>query len=408
MALRSRYPVQDLDRSAILESIRTLGPISRADLARSLSLRPSSVTEIARQLIADGIITEVGQGSSDGGRPPTLLDINRVSNYAVSCTVEPRGITAALVRWDCAILSRASRAVTATGGPAELEAAILSTMEEALGSADVPSGRVRGISVGISALVDPAANEAVFSSTLTAARHFRLDRLEERFGRPVYMDDIAYLMALGERWFIYPNEERPLVFLLVASGTCGAVIEPWAPPGAPRFASEFGHMVVDASGPLCGCGKRGCLEAFVSEPAILATASRLLGNHREPPATIGEIADLARAGNAVAERIIETVAEHLQMAVANLANVFAPALIVLGGTVVDTWGDLLMSDIQDRLPHHLMEYLQPRVSVVASRVGPDVPLLGGAARVMQACFSSPREATTGLAPTERQVAPAAG
>ena len=389
MGVTGRNQIQDLERIAILEEIRSRGPVSRAHVARTLRLRPSSVTEFVRELIAEGIVQEVGQGGSNGGRPPVLLDINRVGNYAAAVTIEPRGVRAALVRWDGAILCRSSRPVSASSEPKAIRDAVLAATEEVLTSCDAPFSRVRGIGVGISALVDPTANEAVFSSTFSSARNFRLDAVAERFGRPVYMEDIAYLMALGERWFAYPSDKRPLVFLLIASGTCGAVIEPWAPANAPRFAAEFGHMVVDANGPVCGCGKRGCLEALVSEPAILATAGRLLGSQFDGPISLADIAALARAGNPMALSIIAAAGEHIGMATANLANIFAPALIVLGGAVADSWGDLLASEVRAHVQEHLMDYLQPRVDVVLSRLGPDAPFVGSAACVMQAFFAAP-------------------
>ena len=388
--MRPRYQIQDIERAAVLDEIRSRGPLSRAELARSLCLRPSSVTDFVRRFITQGIVQEIGQGGSNGGRPPVLLDINRVSNYAAAVTVEPRGVRAALVRWDGAILCRASRPMSANSDPGMIQAAVLSATEEVLTSCDAPFSRVRGIGVGVAALVDPAANEAVFSSTFPAARRFRLDGLAERFGKPVYMEDIAYLMALGERWFAYPNEERPLVFLLIASGTCGAVIEPWAPAGASRFAAEFGHMVMDARGPLCGCGKRGCLEAFVSETAILSTAARQLGSRFEGAISLADLANLAEGGNALARGIISAAAEHIGVATANLANVFAPALIVLGGAVADAWGDLLVSKVRAHVRTHLIDHLQPRVDIALSKLGPDAPLVGSAARVLQAFFAAPR------------------
>jgi N-acetylglucosamine repressor len=383
-----RNQIQDLERIAILGEIRSHGPVSRAHLARSLRLRPSSVTEFVRDLLSEGVIEEVGQGGSNGGRPPVMLGINRVGNYAVGVTVEPRGISAGLVRWDGAILRHAYRAVSATSGPTDLQGASLDAVDEVLAAGGVPLDRVRGVGIGVSALVDPLANEAVFSSTFPAARSFRLDGLAERLGKPIYLEDIAYLMALGERWFVYPNEERPLVFMTVASGTCGAVIEPWAAPGSPRFAAEFGHMVVDRNGPLCGCGRRGCLEALVSEDAIMATAGRLLGV--DAPRTLDDLATLTRGGNAVAESMVNAAAEHIGVATANLANIFAPALVVLGGAVVDSWGELLVSRVRAHVAAHLIEYLQPRVDVVASKLGADGPLLGSAARVLQAFFAAPQ------------------
>lgn len=396
-----RQQIPDLERATVLSRIRSSGPISRADLARCLGLRPSSVTEFVRELMAKGIIIEVGQGGSNGGRPPVLLDIDRANNYALGITVEPRGISAAVVRWDGTIVSRCSSGpLNDTGDANALEKYIAHIADEVLTAAAVPFSRVRGIGVGMSALVDPATNKAIISSTMPAAPGFRSQSLAEHYGKPVYLEDIAYLMALGERWFIYPNDKRPLVFVLISSGTCGAVLEPWAPSGGWRFAAEFGHMVVDVNGPLCGCGKRGCLESFVSETALLATANRLLGIDRETPLSLDNIAALADSGNAIAQRIIAAAAEQLGVAIANLANIFAPALIILGGSVVDAWDSRLLPQARLHVQAHLMEYLQNRVEILPSRLGPDAPLLGSAARVLEAFFAAPRLSLVQSRPAE--------
>jgi predicted NBD/HSP70 family sugar kinase len=386
-----RHQIPELERAAVLSAIRSLGPVSRAELARSLALRPSSVTEFVRQLIGEGIVTEVGQGGSNGGRPPVLLDIDRTGNYAISVTLEPRGIRAAVVRWDGTIISRATTsAVSVTSTAAALEAAAIIAADEAVAAANIDSARLRGIGVGVSAMVDPSANEVLFSSTFATAGGFRLDGLAQHFGKPVHVEDIAYLMALGERWFVYPEDDRPLVFLLISSGTCGAVLEPWAPVGATRFAAEFGHMVVDPNGALCGCGRRGCLESSLSEMALLATANRLLTPSMGRPLTLADVAALVREGGAVARRIVDDAALQLGTAVANLASIFAPALFVIGGSVIEAWGDWLLPGPGSPLHSQVMDGLRGRVEIVPSRLGDDAPLLGSAARVLEAFFAAPQ------------------
>ncbi|MHB0878106.1 MAG: ROK family transcriptional regulator [Anaerolineae bacterium] len=386
-----RHQIPQWERAAVLSAIRSLGPVSRAELARSLDLRPSSVTEFVRGLISEGIVTEVGQGGSNGGRPPVLLDIDRQGNYAVGVTIEPRAIRAAVVRWDGTIISRAtSSAASIFSTAAALEAAAIIVADEAVAAANVDAARVRGIGVGISAMVDPSANEVLFSSTFAAAGRFRLDGLAQHFGKPVHVEDIAYLMALGERWFVYPNDDRPLVFMLISSGTCGAVLEPWAPVGSMRFAAEFGHMVVDANGALCGCGRRGCLESSLSEIALVATANRLLAATGPQPLTLADVAALVRQGNPVAQRIVDAAAQQLGVAVANLASIFAPALFVIGGSVIEAWGQWLLPGPDSEVHSQVMDYLRGRVEIVPSRLGEDAPLLGSAARVLEAFFAAPQ------------------
>ena len=375
----------------MLSAVRSLGPVSRAELARYLGLRPSSVTGFVRGLIGEGIVTEVGQGGSNGGRPPVMLDIDRRDNYAIGVTLEPRGITAAVVRWDGAIISRVCSSVVSTASTAAaLESAAIAVAKEAVAAANVDSARVRGIGVGVSAMVDPSANEVLFSSTFSTAGRFRLDGLAEHFGKPVHVEDIAYLMALGERWFVYPKDDRPLVFMLISSGTCGAVLEPWAPVGSMRFAAEFGHMVVDANGALCGCGRRGCLESSLSEIALVATANRLLAPSAPGPLSLADVGAMVRAGNQVAQRIVAVAAQQLGIAVANLASIFAPALFVIGGSVIEAWGEWLLPGPDSGVLSQVMDYLRGRVEIVPSRLGENAPLLGSAARVLEAFFAAPQ------------------
>ena len=384
----SRLRVPARHRAAILTAIREYGPISRADLSRVLSLRPSSITSQARDLLAQGLIDEVGPGNSSTGRPPVLLDIARRDNYAVGIVLEPNGISAALVQWDGAIVCRSPIVPVRPNVPAvDLEQQAIEAAERVLCEGGVLRERVHGIGVGVSALVDTSANEAVFSSTFSQVRRFRFDALAESTGRPVYLEDIAYLMALGERWFVYPNDRRPLVFLLVSRGTCGAVLAPAGAPELPRFAAEFGHMVVSPNGPLCGCGKRGCLEALLSESALLGTAQRLLPAPSNGPLTLASLAALAEAGNQIAASIIETAGEFLGLALANIASVFAPALIVVGGSVAEGWGRWLLPTGRAAAHDHLLDSLRDRVEVLPSRLGGDAALVGCAARVMDAVFS---------------------
>ena len=296
-----------------------------------------------------------------------------------------------MVRWDGTIISRATSShVSVTSSAASLEAAAIIVADEAVAAANVNSARLRGIGVGISAMVDPSANEVLFSSTFATAGGFRLDGLAQHFGKPVHVEDIAYLMALGERWFVYPEDDRPLVFMLISSGTCGAVLEPWAPVGGTRFAAEFGHMVVDANGALCGCGRRGCLESSLSEIALLVTANRLLAPPPDRPLTLADVAALRREGNSAARRIIDAAAHQLGTAVSNLASIFAPALFVIGGSVIEAWGEWLLPGPDAELRAQVMDFLRGRVEIVPSRLGEDAPLLGSAARVLEAFFAAPQ------------------
>lgn len=384
-----RHHIPELEKAAVLRAIHADGPISRAELARRLNLRPSSVTGFVRQLMGEGLVIEVGEGdpSANGGRPPMLLDVDRANNFALGITIEPRGVSAAVVRWDGTALPRSYRPASAASKARDLMDAAIAAGDEAVAGACLPPERLRGIGVGVSALVDPTANEAVFSSTFSFANGFRLDALAEHFGKPVYVEDVAYLLALGERWFVHPPDNRPLILLYASSGVCGAVLAPGAEPGRPRFAAEFGHMVIDVDGPLCGCGNNGCLEAFAGESSLLARARAELGLSDEAPLSLQDLAVMARRGDEAALRVIAFAGRYLGIATANLVSVFAPALVVVAGSLMDAWEPLLLPELRAGVRAHAMSELLERVEIVPSRLGEDGALIGGAARVMQSAFS---------------------
>src|SRR5947208_8088126 len=161
--------------------------------------------------------------------------------------------------------------------------------------------------------------------------------LEKIFGVPVAMENEADAAALGEAgWGSGRNKSR-LIYVTVGTGIgAGIILEGHVYRGVDQAHPEVGHHVIDASGPLCTCGFRGCWEALATGPAMAEwfQSKVLAGRRTAGDLTAKEIFRLAKEGDGLAQEAVTREAYYLGLGLANLINLFVPEVIVLGGSVM--------------------------------------------------------------------------
>jgi glucokinase len=180
--------------------------------------------------------------------------------------------------------------------------------------------------------------------------------VSEALGRPAVVDNDATAGALAEWWFgsgrtgsAGGGPVRDLVYLTISTGVGGGlVLDGRVYRGAAGNAGELGHLTVDWRGRQCGCGRRGCLEAYASGTSIAARAREALAAGDEASSlralervTARDVAEAAAAGDPLAGRIWDETTEILGSAIANILDVFNPELVVLGGGVTRAGAQLL-------------------------------------------------------------------
>jgi glucokinase len=151
-------------------------------------------------------------------------------------------------------------------------------------------------------------------------------------------------------------------------------------------AAELGHTVIDMNGPVCGCGTRGCLEAYASGPAI--TAMGLKAVVQGATTRIGEmvnydlnritpqvIFEAARAGDAIAKDIYEQAGFYIGVAVSNIIIAVGPQKVVIGGGVSQA-GDLLLDPIRKTVAERVNVTSIEQVQIVRAELGPNAGLIG--------------------------------
>ena len=215
--------------------------------------------------------------------------------------------------------------------------------------------------------------------------------LAAEFGASVRVDNDANAAALGEYRFGAGRGSDSLLYITVSTGVGGGwVLNGRVWRGHEGLAGEIGHTVVDPQGPLCLCGKRGCVERLVSGPYMaqdLAAVRQSQGagaQAGEGDAALArsitgkEVARLAAAGDADARRILQRSAWALGVGIGNAANLINPQLVVLGGGVTKSgaawWQGVRQSVQETTLP-------EVHTAVVPAQLGDDAPLWGAVGMV---------------------------
>lgn len=219
--------------------------------------------------------------------------------------------------------------------------------------------------------------------------------LEEEFGVPAGVDNDANVAALGEHRFGAGQGYDSLFYITVSTGVGGGWIlngQPWR--GSEGMAGEIGHMVVDPNGPVCLCGKRGCVERLASGPYMAQDVREVLRNepqrHRERTGEIlrelvGDnlelitgkvVSEAAAAGDNLAQEILYRASWALGVGIGNVANLINPQRFVLGGGVMKAgenfWEVLRRVARETALPEVTFE-------IVPATLGDDAPLWGAVA-----------------------------
>jgi glucokinase len=210
-----------------------------------------------------------------------------------------------------------------------------------------------------------------------------------QFERPAALENDATAAAAGEHRFGAGAGTRHMVYLTVSTGVGGGVIvDGRLYRGAMGNGGELGHVTVDCGGRLCrGCGRRGCLEAYVSGTSIAERAREALAASGEPsilaaldePAA-ADVAAAARNGDALAVRIWDETVSALACGLTSIVNLFEPELVVLGGGVTRS-GEVLIEPVRAAVRAGAMRPAGEAVDVVLSPFGERVGVVGAAAIV---------------------------
>ncbi|GAA5152765.1 ROK family transcriptional regulator [Microbacterium pseudoresistens] len=347
------------NRSLVLQTLYHEGEMSRADLSRQTGLTRVTISDLVAEFIADGIVVEKGVRESSGpGKPAILVDMDRTGHRIVGIDLSLPGVfEGGLMSLDGEVIER--REVPRPAGGDDAYEAVQALAVELAALSTVP---ILGVGVGAPGIVRP--DGVVLSSPNLGWSEFPLERkLAAALDLPVTVRNDANAAVLAE--YTFGAARSDTLFIKVGRGVGAGLISGSQPLVGSRFAAgEIGHVVVGAGdGPLCVCGRHGCLEAWLNAASLRERV---------------EAADT----DAAREVVLRDAGERLAVAVAPIVAALDLSEIVLSGPA-DLLDGTLIGTTRDVLRDRTLEGVFGDIDVRLTRQD-DIVLRGAAVMVLSA------------------------
>lgn len=375
--------IRDINRQIVLNYVREREPISRAEIARESELQRSTVSAIVDALQSEGLVEEVGEGESTGGRRPTMLRLRTAGAIAIGVAVTPSHTTVATSDLAGRVLSH-SGFVTDPDPQKTFDLVI-----EIINDLKTRERSIESVGVSLPGLIDPETGAAIYIPYFKWRDLPIAEMISTATGLPVLIDNDANSVALAELWFGRPevSDARDFILVLVAEGVgTGIVFDGQVYRGKRGAAGEFGHMIVGANAPVaCSCGNRDCWEAFSSEGAAMARYVKLSGPEQSIPAEFGQLVDRALSGESHAKTALIDTALCLGVGISNLIVGFSPEAVVVGGEIARAW-PLVEEALRETIEHSVRRGL-PSAQILPSTLGAQPTLMGALSLVLASKFA---------------------
>lgn len=370
-----------INRSAILDYIRRVGPTSRPSIAKELHFSLPTVMRIIDELSEEGLVVSTGEKEFSGGRRRPLLELNSRANVIIGIDLGGTSIYGAVTDLSGVVL--AEEVMDNHPAPAEASYARLARVVDSLVKNEAIAGRkILGLAVGTQGLTNHQDGTVLCDYIQDWIDYPLKRKLFQDFGVPIVIDNDVNLAALGELWFGVDQNARNLVFITIGNGVgAGIVIDGSLYRSSHYLAGEIGYFLPSKEYLGTRRGSFGVLESQASLAAIAAQAQELVYSQnlpiRDGKITPEEIFKAMLDRQGWAQKLIDEMVDYLAIAVANTCALLDPDLIVIRSGL-DLYTDLLIEPIFKRI-----EGVVPtRPRLVASKLGYQATVLGAIVEVL--------------------------
>lgn len=325
------------------------GPISRRDVAARTGLSQAAVTKAVAPLVDRGLIDLHDTSRAAGpGRPVQPISVNEEAALVVGVTVRSDELFAVVTTLRTRVL-RSARRPLAGSSVESVVSGVGSLVHEVLDTLGPAADTVIGVGVAISGDVDKKAGVVRESPRHNWAGVPLARLLHERVGLPVVVDNDVRALSIAEEWFGIGVDATSFAIVTIGRGIgCGLYVNGDVIEGDRGVAGELGHLPLAPNGLLCSCGRRGCVETVASSSAILAAVRTSAG---DPLLSMREAVQLARSGDEPARAAFEEAGELIGKALATMANLVGPSVILVAGESVAEF-DLFEASLRRGFAEH--------------------------------------------------------
>ena len=358
-----------------------------------------TVSNVCRRLVEAELVTESVMPAVGRGKPPKILHLNPGGGFAIGVHIDPAVVTYVVVDLAGRVRDHTSTHTPTVQDPAKVVGEMAGTIETLLDASRVDRSKILGIGIASPGPIN-AATGVVLNPPMLPNWH-RVDlrsSLSAAMGLPVLLEKDAAAAVVAELWFAEPDGIRDFAFVYYGTGfatgiaTRGDVLR-----GSSSNAGDAGHMTVDPNGPVCWCGRRGCVgnmtvpralveralrESVLSESTVGQTDDVL-----DVGAAFSRLADAVDDGDPAAVAIFADAARALARAVVVIVNFLDIEEVVFGGPFWERIAPVVLSVLPEAVRQDPALVVPHPIRFVESTVPVDVAAVGAATLVLDEAFS---------------------
>jgi glucokinase len=311
-----------------------------------------------------------------------------VSEVIIGVDLGGTNVKTAIVSTERKVLAKDSRPTNAEGGPEAVMHVMEQSIRELLATEGVPMNKVLAAGFGAPGPMNWQTGVVYSPPNLPGWKNVPLaSAMEKRLGIPCYVDNDANVACFGEYWLGAGQGAENMAVLTLGTGVGGGIVVfGQLLRGIDGTAAELGHLKVQRDGRMCGCGSRGCLEAYASVTGMVRTAVEGLNNGAASvlrqtcggdfDAITGKmIADAAAGGDVFAKEVFLDTATWLGLGIASLVNMLNPEKIVLCGGMIAA-GEMLFQPVRETMLANAFEVPGKRCQILPAGLGADSGVIG--------------------------------
>lgn len=381
----------NFQKRKIIKNLFLHGAMTNTDLGKYVKLSTPKIISLLNELKDEGLVEELGQGNSSGGRRPNLYGNKEDAFYII-------GISINIYKTSVSIYNAKNQKVTddhiltltISHGTSIIDP-IVEFTETVIHEKQIPREKILGIGIEMPGMVDSSTG---INKTYMVSDQPVADIFSKKFGIEVLIENDAKTRAFAElRFGLAQHKKNSLVVHLDWGIGLGIIVNGKLYKGRDGFAGEFGHLPMVDNGMLCKCGKQGCLETIASGTAIARMAregiksgrSSFLGTLTENETENNEIRTVVQAasmGDQYSISLLANVGHWLGKGFAYLIQIFNPEVIILGGRISEA-NQFILPPIQQAIQIFCNPELGNEVDIKVSELGSQAGIQGVAALTLE-------------------------
>jgi predicted NBD/HSP70 family sugar kinase len=356
---------------------------TRRDLIRVTGLSRSTVTQRVDALLAAGLLKELAGEAEGRGRPAGTLAFDESYGHILVAGLYRDRAELTAIDLGGRVLCRKTLAMAISEGPEPVLAAVEAELAGLLADAGVDPGATVALGVGVPGPVDVSVGRAVQPPVMPGWHDYPVrDRLADRFGVPVFVENDANLMALGEQRVHWPLAPALLLVTVGMGIGAGIVIDGRLYRGVDGGAGDIGHIRMYGHEERCVCGAVGCLAAVASGAALVERLAAL----GKDVAHVGDVRRLVQQGDADAVAAVRKAGQLAGEVLTTVVSVLNPEILVLAGDMAYT-NEHFVTGLRELIYQRSLPRATRRLRVVSTRLGPSASTVGMRELVLDEVFA---------------------